>query len=331
MASGKKITLSQIGDQFKLSRERIRQIERDVLAKLSDRLHETHIPTIQLVVATIDHEGGVVSEEHLAQLLLPKGKDTVQDRNALRLFLRLTKDLYEVKESKTERSGWFLKVIKHTTIYEAIKHALNLIQEQSAVMEFADIWALSPQFHQYPESFLKHVLYLSKEIIQTTDGKFGLTTWPTINPKNVRDKIYYVLQESGSPLHFTEIAKRIREKGFDHKKIVQPTVHNELIADDRFVLVGRGIYALSHWGYKPGTVEDVIEQVLKKAKRALTTDEIVEEVLKSRQVKKNTIIINLQIKPQFVKVGKKLYTLSPTKSADVPQEVKDTIKVAENV
>ncbi|NMC87087.1 MAG: hypothetical protein GYA69_01385, partial [Candidatus Moranbacteria bacterium] len=60
-----------------------------------------------------------------------------------------------------------------------------------------------------------------------------------------------------------------------------------------FVLVGRGIYALAEWGYKKGTVKDVIEEIIKAAKKPLKRDEIIGKVLKVRQVKKSTIVINL--------------------------------------
>ena len=322
----KKVTLSSIGDKFHLSRERIRQIERDVMNKLSDKLHEKYRSETSVVISDIDKEGGVISEGELVNLILPAERRAITDVNALRLFLRLTKDLIEIKESKTMRAGWVLKVVSRTTIERSLQHLLEIIQQKGSVADFSLLWENSQDLHKFPESFLRHIISLSKEIIETTDHQYGLSTWPTVNPKNVRDKIYYVLNESGAPLHFTEIAKRIGGNNFDGKKIVQPTVHNELIADDRFVLVGRGIYALTQWGYKPGTVEEVIEDVLKKAKRPMNTDEIVEEVLKSRQVKKNTIIINLQIKPQFVKVGRKLYTLSEVNKEKITKEVKAVLK-----
>lgn len=325
----KKVTLSSIGEKFHLSRERIRQIERDVMNKLSDKLHEKYRSETQVVISSIDKEGGVISEAGLVSLLLPAEHQSITDVNSLRLFLRLTKDLIEIKESKTMRAGWVLKVVSKTTIDQSLLHLLEIIKEKGSVVDFSILWDNSEDLHKFPQSFLKHIISLSKEVIETTDHQYGLSTWPTVNPKNVRDKIYYVLNESGKPLHFTDIAKRIGGSGFDGKKIVQPTVHNELIADDRFVLVGRGIYALTQWGYTPGTVEEVIENVLKKAKRPMTTDEIVEEVLKSRQVKKNTIIINLQIKPQFVKVGRKLYSLSEVNKDSVTKEVKAVLKASE--
>jgi len=235
----------------------------------------------------------------------------------------------EIKDTKTTKPGWVLRVIKANTVEKAIETVLAFIAGNGSVVTFDQIWNATPDFHQYPQSFLRNAISLSREIVKTTTNQYGLSTWATVNPKNVRDKIYYVLFESGKPMHFTDITKRIRECGFDVKKVVQPTVHNELIADDRFVLVGRGIYALTQWGYEPGTVENVIEEVLKKSDKPLTTDEIVAEVLKSRHVKKNTIIINLQIKPQFVKVGRKLYSLNSVDQKKVSKEVKGTIKVAE--
>ncbi|MFA6081944.1 MAG: sigma factor-like helix-turn-helix DNA-binding protein [Patescibacteria group bacterium] len=329
LSGDKKVTLSYIGDHYHLSRERIRQIERDVMAKLSDKLHEKHYHEIQFVVATIDREGGVVNEETLVKLLLIDSRRTSADINSLRLFLRLTKDVVEVKDSKTMRPGWVLRMVTVAKIDSIVQDLILLIQQSGSVMTFESVWEQMPALHDRPQSFLKQIISLSRDIVKTTEGTFGLSSWPTVNPRNVRDKIYFVLNQSGTPLHFTEIAKRIRENSFDAKNIVQPTVHNELIADERFVLVGRGIYALSHWGYQPGTVEQVIEDVLKKAGKPLSTDEIVELVLKSRQVRKNTIIINLQIKPQFVKVGRKLYTLSEVKSKNVSDDVKQTIKLAE--
>jgi hypothetical protein len=85
------------------------------------------------------------------------------------------------------------------------------------------------------------------------------------------------------------------------KKTNFQTVHNELIKDARFVLVGRGVYALKEWGYEPGTVKDVISQVLKKAKQPLSQDEVLKRVLSQRLVKESTILLNLGNKKCFLK------------------------------
>jgi len=115
-------------------------------------------------------------------------------------------------------------------------------------------------------------------------------------------------------MHFSEIAKSIKNSEFKRKDVTTQAIHNELIKDKRFVLIGRGIYALESWGFDKGTVADVIAKVLKKASEPLHRDEIVRRVLKSRQVKETTILLNLQSKPQFKRVAKATYTLnSPEK------------------
>jgi DNA-directed RNA polymerase delta subunit len=111
-------------------------------------------------------------------------------------------------------------------------------------------------------------------------------------------------------MHFNEIAKAIKGSEFKRKDVTTQAIHNELIKDGRFVLIGRGIYALKEWGYEKGTVADIITEVLKKAGEPLHRDEIVKRVLKSRQVKETTILLNLQGKQQFKRVAKATYTFT---------------------
>jgi len=146
--------------------------------------------------------------------------------------------------------------------------------------------------------------------LATLNGKWGLVKWPTVNPKNIRDKIYVILQETGKHMHFNEIAEAIKQSDFKRKDVTTQAIHNELIKDKRFVLIGRGIYALKEWGYQKGTVADIITEVLKKANEPLHRDEIVKQVLQSRHVKETTILLNLQGKPQFKRVAKATYALA---------------------
>ncbi len=102
----------------------------------------------------------------------------------------------------------------------------------------------------------------------------------------------------------------IKASDFKRKDVTTQAIHNELIKDKRFVLIGRGLYALKEWGYQKGTVADIISEVLRDAKEPLHRDEIVQRVLKSRFVKETTILLNLQSKPQFKRVAKATYELS---------------------
>ena len=106
-------------------------------------------------------------------------------------------------------------------------------------------------------------------------------------------------------MHFTEIANKINKISFDKKKANAATVHNELILDKKYVLVGRGLYGLNEWGYKKGTVSDVIVDVLKEAGAPLDREEIIKRVLDKRLVKKTTIVLALMDKDIFKKIDGK--------------------------
>ena len=116
-------------------------------------------------------------------------------------------------------------------------------------------------------------------------------------------------------MHFSDIAKGIRDSEFNRRSVTTQAIHNELIKDKRFVLIGRGIYALASWGYSRGTVADIITDILKNSETPLHRDEIVRQVLDKRQVKETTILLNLQSKPQFKRVAKATYVFEEVAQA----------------
>jgi len=162
---------------------------------------------------------------------------------------------------------------------------------------------------------LYSLLRSAKNIQQNVFGHWGLAHWSEIKPKNINDKIYLILKNHGNNLHFAEIAQRINEVGFDKKKANIASIHNELILDKKYVLVGRGIYGLKEWGLEKGTVSDVIEEVLKAAGESLAKEEIINRVLDKRIVKKTTIILALSNKDKFSRSGNR-YSLTAAKSGE---------------
>jgi DNA-directed RNA polymerase delta subunit len=147
---------------------------------------------------------------------------------------------------------------------------------------------------------------MSKVISKNPLGEWGKTESPNIKIKGMRDYAFLVIRRHGSPIHFREVAKTINE--VFGKKAHVATTHNELIKDPRFVLVGRGLYALAEWGYLSGVVKDVIKKVLDKH-GPLTKEEIIDKVLKERYVKENTILVNLQNTKVFKKDKEGRYSL----------------------
>jgi hypothetical protein len=153
------------------------------------------------------------------------------------------------------------------------------------------------------------ILHAAKYVERNKFGHWGAHDWRDIKPKTINDKIYLVMVDHGKPMHFAEIADRINKVEFDAKKAHPATVHNELILDDKYVLVGRGIYSLKEWGYENGTVADVIANILEKNGEPMNRERIVDKVLEQRLVKKATIILALMDKNKFEKVEGGKYRL----------------------
>jgi hypothetical protein len=161
----------------------------------------------------------------------------------------------------------------------------------------------------FDERHLETVLSICKEVGTNIYGQIGLSVWPEIRPKGVRDKAYLVMKKIAAPQHFKDIAKLINVAKFDGKKVNVQTVHNELIKDNRFILVGRGLYALAEWGYRSGTVKDVLTDILKNDKVPMDRAQLVAKVSEVRMVKENTILLNLQDSSTFVRNAQGHYTL----------------------
>lgn len=303
-----KETLEQIGDLLGITRERVRQLEKAILSKLKSNIEEGKIPEI----ATLEKEltmhlaelGRVARTKKLAETMFGE-RPTDIDVARLTFLAELAPNLTAVAENDNYYGSIGIKE------YGDSKQVKKNVDDIVKLIKTGKVPVTAEEMHEklnyeHPKQ-IAALASISKKLAHLK-GNWGLTRWPTVNPKNIRDKIFVVLEEKGKPMHFSDIALAIQESDFKRKDVTTQAIHNELIKDPRFVLIGRGIYALDDWGYNKGTVADVIKHVLEKAGQPLHRDEIVERVLKSRRVKETTILLNLQSKPEFKRVAKATYT-----------------------
>ena len=302
-------TLSAIGKDLKLSRERIRQVEKEALKKLAIKIVEKEKTNITTVLNVFEKNGGITNHENIAEKFLEASfRGDKNEFNSLNLIFTIIPQIKKVEKTRELESSWVLSSISREEVLKVINDWVDHLEKVKHPLTLDVLVKAHPDHAKYELTFLSELPHVSKKLIKTETGHIGLSSWPEVNPRNVRDKIYYILKKENAPLHFDAIAKKINEQNFSKKKVVRATVHNELIADSRFVLVGRGIYALSEWGYKPGTVQDIIRSLLLENKKMPIKD-IVEAVSRQRSVKKNTILINLQTKSEFIKIDKDSYAL----------------------
>lgn len=311
LKGGRRFTLEAIGKEYKITRERVRQIEVDALKHL--RKEENQIEIKSLLKSIEEHlknHGEVMAEHTLLAGLAPN-----RYQPNLLLLLHTANTFQLLPETNSLYTRWAInkntgalpeKIIASSV--QELEGLKNTVSKEK-LLAIASEQAKKTLGQNIAEEILDSYLSCSKLIRSNPYGEFGIYSWPAINPRGIKDKAYVALARAKRPLHFQEVAKTIDEARWSKKKAHPQTVHNELIKDQRFVLVGRGLYALQEWGYEPGVVRDILVSVLKQVNKPLSRDEIVKLVLEKRMVKAPTIFLNLQNKILFKKTDEGKFTL----------------------
>ena len=304
--TGSPETLEAIGKIFGITRERVRQIEEAGF----NHVRKNNKEAIDAIYADFTNyfseQGGFKKEENILEELGGKTQ-----KPYILFLLTLGEQFTRVCEKKDYHYFWSHNESPQTKIKETLNSLVSEMQKIGSPISGKDFHEKVALKQRLSEQATLSYLEVSKRIQPNKEGALGLIEWPEIKPRGVKDKAFLVFKKHGKPLHFTEVASLIdkMEYNLPNKKTYPQTVHNELIKDVRFVLVGRGTYALSEWGYVPGTIKDIITKVLKENNEPLHKDLVVEKVLAQRLVAKNTVLMNLNNKKHFAKDANEKYFL----------------------
>ncbi len=303
-----RMTLEAIGSLYNITRERVRQIENSGLINIrkSSILKEEKTAFDELE-KLLESLGGIVAEEDLLNHI---SKD-LSIQNHINFLLVIGEAFKRKKEDEEFRHRWYIDEEHSKKVHDSLRRLYKNLSDEDIIPESELIASFLEHIRDLSEKYkdneiLKRWLGISKTIGKNPLGEWGIASSPNIHTKGIRDYAFLAMRKHGSPIHFREIAQIVTD--LFHKKAHVATTHNELIKDPRFVLVGRGLYALSEWGYLSGVVKDVIKKILEK-NGPLTKDQIIEKVLKERYVKENTIMVNLQDSKSFKKTKEGKYTL----------------------
>ena len=291
LKTGSKETLESIGASYGITRERVRQIEEASLTQIRENLQNDTAgkvkPFVVLAKEIMDSQGGIVHEDELFANFSGNGVET--PTNASLVFLLTLVGQFERSlEDDDYHTFWSVSEDRAEQFRSDTAQFVSTLEKQGKAVSDAQL--ANPALASY--------LSISKNIGKNVFNEIGLTKWPEIKPRGVRDKSFLVLKKEGKPKHFREITQLINIAGFNNRNAHVQTVHNELIKDNRFVLVGRGIYGLAEWGYEPGTVKEVIANLLRKD-GPQSKDKIIAHVMNTRMVKPNTVVLGMQDKKLF--------------------------------
>ncbi|MBQ3318527.1 hypothetical protein IJG76_00685 [Candidatus Saccharibacteria bacterium] len=306
----KRETLEEIGEFLSITRERVRQLEKAITIRLRLAAEDNDIPALvsaeKLIVRNLTELGRVATVEKLGEKIFDRPAKR-EELASLIFIASISSTLTYLSDSDSYYSAiGIAEYGDEKKLKERIDEIVKLIRSNKKPMSISELDnALN---YEHPDH-IRAIASISKSLSSLNDN-WGLISWPSVNPKNIRDKIYVVLEDNGKPMHFKEIANSIRASKLRRSNVTEQAIHNELIKDERFILIGRGIYALKSWGYEPGTVKDIIIRTMKAENAPLTREQIVKAVLKARNVKETTVLLSLQDKKTFKKLDKNSYTLA---------------------
>jgi len=306
MKTGTPETLEAIGKTFSITRERVRQIEEVGFNYVRKQNKELLDEVYADFARYFESKGGFKKEELALEELGGKTQ-----RPYVLFLLTLGDQFSRICEKKDFYYFWSTMPEAKNKVKENLGVLVSDMQKIGEPISKEEFYAKIASQKGISQAASFSYLEISKRIQENKEGRLGLTDWPEIKPRGVRDKAFLVFKKHAKPLHFTDVAKLIDELEYNasNKKTYPQTVHNELIKDARFVLVGRGTYALAEWGYVPGTIKDIITNILSQKTDPIHRDEIVKEVLAQRLVAKNTVLMNLNNKNHFEKGEGDRYTI----------------------
>lgn len=308
-ADAQRKTLEEIGRKYNITRERVRQIEDTALALIKKspafKAEQAVFEELKQLIYSL---GSIVAEHELLSHI-SKDKNT---QNHINFYLELGDLFKKHREDNHFKTRWSVDDEMAEKVHDSLRKLYASLSDQDLILEtemikkfFDHMKDLAEQYRN--EEIARRWLSMSKTISKNPLGEWGKTSSPNVHTRGVKDYAFLVMRKHGSPMHFREVADAI-SKTFG-RKTHYATCHNELIKDPRFVLVGRGLYALAEWGYKTGIAREVIRDILKR-EGPLSKEAVVEKVMKERYFKKNTILVNL-VNPKYFKKNKNsLYTLA---------------------
>ena len=298
----KKFTLEGIGKNYNITRERVRQIENIAIKKakaIAEKLNKIE-ELKNLVNNLLDEYLGILGEKTLITKVLHDDENLENYYITKFLITKLLNNYYNIRKEDNEfTTAYRKKGHNWGDFYDAVSKIIQIFEKVNEPIPEPKLWETyekEPDINfinnRINNDILLNYLIMSKKIEQNPFGELGLINWKSIVPKRMNDKISLIMKNIGKPLHFRQIAEEINKMNFD-KKIAHPaTIHNELILDDKYILVGRGIYALKKWDYEHGKVSEVVEKILKE-QGPLTKEELIDKVSKKKMVKKNTINLSI--------------------------------------
>ena len=225
--SGQKETLEQIGELLNITRERVRQLEKAILVRLRIGAEEGQIAELaaaeKLIIRNLTELGRVARTTDLADRLYGH-KASAAERAKLTFIASISKSLTALDENDLYYSAIGIAEYGDAkTVHAKVDEIVDIIKKHKEPMTIDQLDEVLD--YEHPDH-IKAIASISK-LLASLNGVWGLAKWPTVNPRNIRDKIFVVLEAKKEPMHFSEIADAISKSEFRRKNVTIQAIHNE--------------------------------------------------------------------------------------------------------
>ena len=312
-------TLEQLGSQFGITRERIRQILKRGIALLLVKTHRDLLADFwEIIAQIIIGGGGIISLGELAVALRTLfGWRYPPNPPALGQLLSIWK-----KGKTFAAASDHLNIdtpcltcdhplgqlfCLHYNEYASYHYEVVGSKILAYCREHCDRISID-KFHK---AFIKRVVSASnRKFIFHDDLVFSYDLWLIRHGERLEDLIVHVLENHGKSMHFSEIAAAIRKENMKHREISDHNVHAAMMRYDTIEIVQRGTYGLKAWGvggYR--SVSTAIDELLKANDLPMRRSEIIKR-LTPEFSEQNISAALYNWDTRFVSIGKGFYDRS---------------------
>jgi hypothetical protein len=309
-------TLEELGTEFGLTRERIRQVvarkERDLRRKVeSDDL----LRAVVFICTQVVEEAGVIHVDALVDEIV----ELIEiDRNgatpALVVLLPKAGGIEYIRPMRV-----FLSSRIPSELILAIQSNLRLAMRRAkapvriSALEIEALTGLEQHKKYICERYglVTAALEYDPELIHVEEDYWGLASWD----QRVLDDVVMALRSIGEPTHFKELTRAVNRRLPKDQRTTTRAVHAKLGSyKDLFARTGPGTFALREWDpnipVQPPKYRDLIKQVLERAGAPLSAEHIYQGVNTLRPAKRSSIVMYLTMHEDFIQLGKDRFGLA---------------------
>jgi len=287
-------TLAQLSKELKLSRERVRQIEMGLSARIADFIRSPFKGFVQddllppQSIALLENARADISAQpqlislRQASETLKIGVPDSKDCQRLLSFLLESFGLVKVgtaREISTPIEVWSADATADVElVHQALQQTKEYLRIRGWPEESAAI-AHALEKHGIPKDYTEFVLDASPEVVGVKPGQYELKfgALPTL-----LDKAYRILTRADVVMHVADITSAIKSASIDDEHHVSPEyAASRMAVDDRFRRGGRsGEWGLAAWPIERKTIPQLAHRLFTERGPVIPIEEA-EELLRT--------------------------------------------------